>query len=583
MKQHSRVWRRNSGRRGRSTALTCAAALAALGALWVSPALAGSAASPPTNAAPVVSPTDISPDVVRRAAMLKPMDLSTSPLEKGLTSWERAVVDKLKQAAVYMDQAFWQQVAPDKLPIFQALAGATSEPQKSARWMMDANYGVWDRFNNFAPFIGTQARPVGAYVFPADLTLDELNAYVAAHPEQKDQLFDPYTVVTRSGDKLVATPYHEVYAAYVGPTTDLLDEAAALCENASLKNYLTLQAQAMRTDQYFDADMAWLDLDSNLDVSIGAKETYDDQLTGQKTFYKINILLVDKTAAGTLDKFKAAVPDLQKNMPVPAEYRPDQTGTMTPITLVDDIRRAGQGRAVMEPVAFSLPNDPRVWAAKGAKKVMMGNYLQARRTTVLVPLAKVIMAPNAVKWMAPQTYFNWVLMHEIDHTLGPRTVTTSAGTVTVRQALGEQYQPIEEGKADIGGLYNIPYLQGTGVIKGTLRSHYMGYLSEALRSIRFGQGSAYGVIRLAAWSWFVEKGGLKFDAKGRHYDVNMAKMTPAVKDLLIKLVTIEGTGDADGAKAFFAQYSVISPQLQKLLDKADKTVPIEFVPVYPGS
>jgi hypothetical protein len=441
---------------------------------------------------------------------------------------------------------------------------------------------VWDRFNDFAPFIGMQARPVGAYVFPPDLALDELNAYVAAHPDEKAQLFDPYTVVTRSGDRLVTTPYHEVYAAYVGPAADLLDEAAALSQNASLKTYLTLEAQALRTDEYFDADMAWLDLDANLDVSIGPKETYDDQLTGQKTFYKINVLLVDKSAAGTLDKFKAAVPDLQKNLPVPAEYRPDQTGTMTPIELADDIRRAGQGRAVMEPVAFSLPNDPKVWAAKGAKKVMMGNYLQARRTTVLVPLARVIMAPAAVKWMAPQTYFNWVLMHEIDHTLGPRTVTEGTETVTVRQALGEQYQPIEEGKADIGGLYNIPYMQKIGAIKGSLRSHYMGYLSEALRSIRFGQGSAYGVIRLAAWNWFVEKGGLTYDARTRHYDVAMAKMTPAVKDLLIKLVAIEGQGDTAAAKAFFARYSVISPQLRKLLDKADKTVPIEFVPVYPA-
>ncbi len=553
-------------------------------AIGVAPALAGGGqrGTPRTSATPTIAPTAIAPDVVERAAKLKYLDMSKSPLEAGLVAWELAVVDKLKQAAVYMDQAYWQQVDPDGLPIFDSLAGATSEPQKSARKMMDANYGVWDRFDNFAPFIGAQARPLGAYVFPTDLTEAELNTYIAAHPDEKAQLLDPYTVVRRSGDALITVPYHEVYAAYVEPAADLLDEAAALSENASLTTFLKLQAQGLRTDEYFDADMAWLDLDANLDVSIGPFETYDDQLTGQKAFYKANVLIVDKSAAAKLDTFKAAVPDLQKNLPVPAEYRPDQTGTMTPMELADDVRRSGQGRAVMEPVAFSLPNDPKVWAAKGSKKVMMGNYLQARRTTVLVPLSKVVMAPKAVKSMVYQTYFDWVLMHEISHTLGPRTVTQNGQVVTVRQALGESYTPIEEGKADIGGLYNIPYLQGTGVITGSLRSHYMGYLSDALRSIRFGQGSAYGVIRLAAWNFFVEKGGLTYDRAGRHYDLNMAEMTPAVKDLLIQLVTIEGEGDAAAAKAFIAKYSVIAPQLQKLLNKADKTVPIELVPVYPA-
>jgi len=575
-------WKRGRGAvapRALWAALLAVAVLAT--AIGVAPAPAGGGERhvPKTSATPVISPTAIAPDVVERAAKLKYIDMSKSPLEAGLAAWELAVVDKLKQAAVYMDAAYWQQVDPDGLPIFESLAGATSEPQKSARKMMDANYGVWDRFDNFAPFIGSQTRPLGAYVFPTDLTAAELDAYIAAHPDEKAKLLDPYTVVRRSGDALVTLPYHEVYAAYVEPTADLLDEAAALSQNASLTTYLNLRAQALRTDDYFDADIAWLDLDANIDVNIGPLETYDDHLTGQKTFYKINLLLVDKSSVATLNKFKAAVPDLQKNLPVPAEYRPDQTGTMTPIELADDIRRSGQGRAVMEPVAFSLPNDPR---AKGHKKVMMGNYLKARRTTVLAPLSKVVMAPKSVKTMVYQTYFDWVLMHEITHTLGPRTVIQNGQEVTVRQALGESYTPIEEGKADIGGLYNIPYLQSAGVITGSLRSHYMGYLSDALRSIRFGQGSAYGVIRLAAWNFFVEKGGLTYDRAGPHYDVNMARMTPAVKDLLIQLVTIEGEGDQAAAKAFIAKYSVIAPTLQKLLDKADKTVPIEFVPVYPA-
>ena len=535
----------------------------------------GAAKTPPPADGPVIGP-----DVVKQAAMLKPMDMSQSALQAGLSPWEKAVVEKMVLAAASMDQAFWQQVDPVGLAEFEALAATTTEPQKSARFMMDANYGRWDRFKDFAAFVGAQTRPAGGYVFPADLTKAELDAYLAAHPDEKARLLDPFTVVRRDGDRLVAVPYHEAYSAYVLPAAKLLDEAAALSENASLAKYLKLEAEALRTDDYFAANMAWLDLDSNLDLSIGPHETYDDQLTGQKTFYKANVLLVDRSAAAKLGKLMAQVPALQKNLPVAARYRPDQTGIMTPLVLADDVRRAGQGRAVMEPVAFSLPNDPKVWAAKGSKKVMMNNYLQTRRTVVLTPLAEAILDPNAAQLMDATSYFDWVLMHEITHTLGPSTVKKDGKKVTVREALGERYLPIEEGKADIGGLYNIPYLLAKEILNGTLESHYVGYLAEALRSIRFGQGSAYGIIRLAAWNFFEEEGALTWDAAQARYILDVGKMTAAVKELLVTLITIEGKGDLAAADAFIAKYSVIKPELQTLLDKADATVPIEFVPVY---
>jgi hypothetical protein len=281
-----------------------------------------------------------------------------------------------------------------------------------------------------------------------------------------------------------------------------------------------------------------------------------------------------------LSKFMAQVPELQKNLPVDAKYRPDQTGTMTPLELADDVRRAGQGRAIMEPVAFSLPNDPKVQAAKGSKKVMMNNYLETRRTVVLTPLAQAILDPAAAKLMDATNYFNWVLMHEITHTLGPRMVMKDGKEVSVREALGARYSPIEEGKADIGGLYNLPFMQEKGVLTGALDSHYVGFLAESLRSIRFGQGSAYGIIRLASWNFFEEKGALTYDAPHERYVLDVNKMTAAVKELLITIIGIEGEGDLAAANAFIAKYSVIKPDLQKLLDKADATVPIEFVPVY---
>jgi putative hemolysin len=234
-------------------------------------------------------------DVAARAALLKPVAMAGTVDTSKLEPWELQVLDKLMQAAAYMDAAYWQQVDPSGAQFFASL-DAGNPDHAALHLLMDANYGRWDRFDDFAVFLGSEARPLGSYVYPADLTKAELDAYVAAHPDEKDALLSSYTVVQRDGDKLIAVPYHEVYAEYVEPAAALLEEAAALSQNASLADYLAKQAQGLRTDDYFDADMAWLDLDSNLDISIGPIETYDDQLAGQKTFYKTNVLVVDQAA-----------------------------------------------------------------------------------------------------------------------------------------------------------------------------------------------------------------------------------------------------------------------------------------------
>jgi hypothetical protein len=522
-----------------------------------------------------------SPDIVERAAKLPGKDMSQSVLYDNLQVWEKAVVAKMVQAAAYMDAAFWQQVDPEGEKLWRRSALARTPTGKAGYSMLDANYGRWDRFLDFAPFVGTIARPAGGYVYPADLIKSEFEAYIAAHPMEKDSLLNPYNVVRRSGEKLVAIPYHQEYAAFVDPAALLLLEAAELSKNPTLTKYLRLQAQALRTDDYYEADLAWLDLNSNVDVSIGPHETYDDQFYGQKAFYKANVLIVDQAAAMQLAKYKSTGPALQENLPVDAKYKPVyDSKTMMPLLLADDIRRSGQGRAIMEPVAFSLPNDPKVWAAKGSKKVMMGNYLNTRRTVVLEPLAQVIMDPSVTAMIRPEAYFTWVLMHEVCHTLGPREVVKNGKTMTPREALGEYYSSIEEGKADIGGLYNLQYLIDRGIITAPLEPYYAGFLAESLRSIRFGMGSAYGVIRSAAWNIFVDEGALVYNSVTNRFAMNVAKMTPAIRKLLITLITIEGEGDSMAAANLIKIYSNVRPELKKLLDAANNTVPLEFVPVY---
>lgn len=525
--------------------------------------------------------TEYAADIVERAAKYPATDMSKSPLYDGLQSWEKAVVDKLVKAAAYMDAAYWKQVDPEGEKLWKSLAGSTTAIEKAALTMLDAHYGRWDRFKDFETFAGSQKRPPGGYVYPVDLTKTELEAYIAANPSEKDALLNPYTVVKRNGARLVTVPYHQEYAEFVEPTALLLEEAASLSQSPVLAGYLKLQARALRTDNYFDADMAWLDLSGNLDVSIGPHETYDDQLAGQKAFYKANILIVDQTAATQLAKYKSTGPALQENLPVDAKYKPIyKSDTMMPLLLADDIRRSGQGRAVMEPVAFSLPNDPRVWAAKGSKKVMMGNYLNTRRTVVLEPLAQSILTPAVSAMIKHEAYFTWVLMHEVCHTLGPREVTKNGRNMTPREALGEYYSPIEEGKADIGGLYNIPYLISNGIVTLPLEWHYAGFMAESLRSIRFGMGSAYGVIRSAAWNVFIDEGALVYDAASNRFTMDVPKMTAAVRKLLITIITLEGEGDIKGAADFISKYSNIRPELKKLLDTAENSVPLEFVPVY---
>ncbi len=522
-----------------------------------------------------------SPDIIVRAAKLPAKDMSQSPLYDNLQEWEKAVLAKMVQAAAYMDAAFWQQVDPEGEKLWRSLASAVTPLEKAAYSMLDANYGRWDRFLDFASFAGTVKRPPGGYVYPADLTKSELDAYIAAHPSEKDALLNPFAVVRRSGDKLVTIPYHQEYAAFVDPAALLLFEAAELSQNATLTKYLRLQAQALRSDDYFEADLAWLDLDSNIDVSIGPHETYDDQLYGQKAFYKANVLIVDQAAASQLLKYKSTGPALQENLPVDPKYKPAyDSKTMMPLLLADDIRRSGQGRAIMEPVAFSLPNDPKVWAKKGSKKVMMGNYLNTRRTVVLEPLAQVILDPSVTAMIKHEAYFTWVLMHEVCHTLGPREVVKNGQTMTPREALGQYYSPIEEGKADIGGLYNLQYLIDQKIITAPLGPYYAGFMAESLRSIRFGMGSAYGVIRSAAWNIFIDEGALVYDSAASRFTMDIPKMTAAIRKLLIILITIEGEGDSTAAANLIKTYSNIRPELKKLLDTAESTVPLEFVPVY---
>ena len=443
-------------------------------------------------------------------AMLTPMEFSESVLRSSLTGWEHQVLDKLLQAAAYMDAAYWQQVDPEGEQIFRSLTG--DDPQTQARTRDDGRQlRPLGSLRQLCAVRGRPAAAAGWLCLPARPDQGRAGRLPRRPPRREGSLLSSYTVVRRDGDKLVAVPYHEVYADYVEPTAALLEEAAALSQNASLTDYLQKQAQALRTDDYFDADMAWLDLDANLDISIGPHETYDDQLTGQKTFYKANVLVVDRAAGARLDAFKAAVPAEQANLPVPAAYRPDQAGTMTPLELADDVLRSGQGRAVMEPVAFSLPNDPRVWAAKGAKKVIMSNFWTPPAPSCSSP-AGGDPGRDAQLGDGPDGYFNWLLGTRSPTPWGrARSCRTARKSPSTRRwesttSPSRRARPTSPASTTPSICANRASTRRRWR-RTTPASWPRRCAPSALA------GSAYGVIRSAAWNFFVERGALKLDAR----------------------------------------------------------------------
>src|SRR5262245_27123975 len=405
--------------------------------------------------APAPAKTEATSDVAKRLAQLPRTVIDYD--HALLNDNEQQVVAKLIEASKAIDDIFWRQVSEEN-PKWRAELEKQGGPVYE---YFVANKGPWDRLKEDEPFYGTKRKPAGAAFYPEDLTKEELEKYVAAHPEQKEQLEGLFTVVRRNGPNLVAGPYPEVYRAELERAAKALREAAALTTNASLRRFLTTRAGACFSNDYRESDMAWMDLDSPIEVVIGPYEVYEDNLFNYKAAFESFVTVVDKPESEKLAAYAKALPDMERNLPEPDQYKNLKRGTESPIKVVQEIYTAGDARRGVQASAFNLPNDEVVREKKGSKKVLLKNVMDAKFRQSGKPIAMRVLDPALTSLLAFDAYFNHTLFHELSHGLGPGLIVMPGTTERIdsRKPLKELYSTIEECKADVLGIWNILYAQ----------------------------------------------------------------------------------------------------------------------------
>ncbi len=496
-----------------------------------------------------------------------------------LTDNDRQVVAKLIEASKQIDEIYWRQVSeenPDWRAKLQKQGGATYE-------VFEMNRGPWDRLDQNKPFIGTKPKPAGAAFYPEDMTKEEFEKYVAAHPEKKDELQGLLTVVRRDGTDLVGIPYRSFYRDFLEPAAARLREAAAITTDPSLRTFLSKRADAFLSDNYQDSDMAWMDLNGPIEVVIGPYEVYEDELFNYKAAFESFVTVVDHAESEKLSVYAQHLPDMERNLPEPEQYKNFSRGTSSPIKVVQELYTAGDARRGVQTSAFNLPNDEVVREKKGSKKVLLKNVMDAKFKQSGRPIAMRVLDPSLVNEVAFEPYFNHTLFHELSHGLGPGFITHADGSrEEVRIPLKNLYSSIEECKADVLGLWNIRYAINQKLITSfDERQLYATYTGLMFRSMRFGIGEAHGRGTAVQWNWIREKGGVT-PVGGGKFTVDVNKFRDAVQSLATELLTIEATGDFDRANNLLNRYGVSTPEMKSVIASL-QDIPVDIWPVFPSA
>ena len=485
-----------------------------------------------------------------------------------LSDNQKQMLSKLIDASEIMDDLFWKQAFfGDKTAFLQQF---TNEELKA---FAAINYGPWDRLNGDAPFLsGYGEKAAGAEFYPQDMTKAE---FAAAEFADKDGL---YSVVerTESGD-LTATPYSEKYKAELTKAAALLKEASELADNETFANYLKLRAEALLSDDYYASDMAWMDMKTNpIELVIGPIETYEDQLYGYRAAFESYVLIKDMAWSERLAKYAQFLPELQEGLPVDEAYKQETPGSDADLNAYDVIYYAGHSNAGSKTIAINLPNDERVQLAKGTRRLQLKNAMQAKFDHILKPISEVLIAPEQRDHITFNAFFANTMFHEVAHGLGIKNTITDKGTV--RAALKEHASALEEGKADILGLYMVQSLLEKGEItEGTLEDYYVTFMAGIFRSVRFGASSAHGKANMVRFNYFATMGAFDRNEDGL-YSVNMDKMSAAVSSLSELILTLQGNGDYDGVAELVADMGIIKPQLEADLARLKAaSIPVDIV------
>ena len=491
-----------------------------------------------------------------------------------LTERQRQMLPLLIEAADVMNSLFWRQSYGDR----DALLASIEDP--AARQLAEINYGPWDRLADNAVFIpGVGAKPEGAEFYPHDMTKEEFEAAVTASADDGVALKSLYTLVRRDADGgLVAVPYSEAFREELTVVAEKLRAAAELADEPGLKRYLELRADALLSDDYQPSDFAWLEMkDNTIDVVIGPIESYEDQLYGYKAAFEAYVLIKDKEWSGRLEKYVSMLGELQEGLPVAAEYKQETPGGDSDLNAYDALYYAGDSNAGAKTIAINLPNDEEVQLQKGARRLQLKNSMRAKFEKILLPIADVLIAEEQRRNVDFDAFFANTMFHEVAHGLGIKETITGRGNV--REAMKDHASALEEGKADILGLYMVTELHGRGEMgDGELMDNYVTFLAGIFRSVRFGASSAHGVANTLRFNFFEEMGAFSRDEDTGTYRVEFEQMRLAVDALSEKILRLQGDGDYDGASRFVEEMGSIGEQLQADLDRLEAAdIPVDVV------
>lgn len=485
-----------------------------------------------------------------------------------LSDDQKRMVGLLIDASKIMDDLFWKQSFGEDKAEFLA---RISDPQ--ARRFAEINYGPWDRLNGDKPFLtGYGEKPLGAQFYPADMTKKQLTDAVLQDGEGL------YSVITRNNEgKLQAVKYSVVYQKELKQASEILVKASKLAEDSEFANYLKMRAEALLSDDYQASDFAWMNMKNNsIELVYGPIETYEDQLFGYRAGFESYVLIKDLTWSKKLEKYAKTLPELQKGLPVPAQYKKEVPGANSQLNAYDVVYYAGHSNAGGKTIAINLPNDEQVQLQKGTRRLQLKNAMKAKFDKILLPISDVLIAPDQRKHITFNAFFNNTMFHEVAHGLGIKNTIT--GTGTVRQSLQEHASALEEGKADILGLYMITQLFNKGVItEGKLEDYYTTFLAGIFRSVRFGASSAHGKANMIRFNYFAENDAFQRDKDGL-YRVDMVKMQEAMTGLSKLILTLQGDGDYEGVDKLVANSGIIKPQLAADLARlTTANIPVDIV------
>ncbi len=492
----------------------------------------------------------------------------------GLSAKQREVVATLVHACQYLEKIYWEQSDPKGL----ALLRATHDPQ--LKRLLLINGSRYDLLDGNQPFTGNDPFAPGRTIYPPGLTRAQIEEYVAKHPDQKAAIYNPLTVLKRDGQKLEAIPYHAAYQQYLQPAAELLRRAAALSSgDPAFANYLRLRADALLSDDYYPSDLAWVDLKQpKIDLIYAPYETYLDDVLGVKGSWGAAVLIRNEPESRKLALYEKYVPAIQKALPIGDQDKPSKEGQPTPMEVVDAPFRAGDLRHGYQAVADNLPNDARIHAEKGTKKIFFKNFMDARVNSVILPLAKQVMRADQASQASEEGYLGAVVLHEICHGLGPAYARVDGKSVDIRAAIGPTYAGLEEAKADVVGMFGLQWMMDNGALsKDRSQEYYVSYVAGIFRTVRYGIAEAHGRAEMMEFNFLREQKAITLQ-DGR-YAVDFAAIPGAITKLAKELLEIEATGDHQRAESWLSRYDKMPEDLAAAL-KAVHGVPVDVAPVF---